>query len=100
MELQLKPQIFVFIGRPESGKSHFVKSIIHDYLQAGYFRFMTVYCKTKFKGDYDFVDNQEHVVEGWDEDHLKTDGRTASYPHRHCWCSTIYWVKSISIHRS
>jgi hypothetical protein len=81
--LKKKPQIFLAIGKPDSGKSHLVKSIVFDYIKADYFKFMTCYCKTKFTGDYSFIPD-DYVYEGWDEKRLKKHvDSLAEYRRKH-----------------
>ena len=68
--LKKKPQVFVMVGRPESGKSHLVKSIIYDYQKAGYFKFIIAFVRTKFNHDYDYLPDK-YVYESFDEARLK-----------------------------
>lgn len=69
MKLKKKPQVFIMVGKPESGKSHLVKSMIYDYQKAGYFKFIIAYVRTKFNHDYDYLPDQ-YVYESFDEDRL------------------------------
>jgi hypothetical protein len=69
--LKRKPQIYVLVGRPESGKSHCVKSMLYDYQKAGYFKFIVAFVRTKFNHDYDYLPD-EYVHESFDEKKLKT----------------------------
>ena len=39
LNLPRKPQIMCFIGKPESGKSHLIKSMLYDYAKHRYFKF-------------------------------------------------------------
>jgi len=68
--LKTKPQVFVMVGKPESGKSHLVKSIIYDYQKAGYFKFIIAFVRTKFNHDYEYLPDQ-YVYESFDEEKLR-----------------------------
>lgn len=50
-----KPKIFLFVGKPASGKSFAMKSILYDYLKTGFFKFGYAFVATKFNHDYDFL---------------------------------------------
>ena len=39
LNLPRKPQIMCFVGKPESGKSHLIKSMLYDYAKHKYFKF-------------------------------------------------------------
>ena len=72
MELKKKPQVYVMVGKPESGKSHLVKSLIYDFQKKDpYFKFILAFVKTKFNSDYDYLEDQ-YVYESFDEDKLKS----------------------------
>ena len=72
MELKKKPQVYVMVGKPESGKSHLVKSLIYDFQKGKnpYFKFILAFVKTKFNSDYDYLPD-EYVYESFDEDKLR-----------------------------
>jgi len=72
LQLKKKPQVYVMVGKPESGKSHLVKSLIYDFQKKDpYFRFILAFVKTKFNSDYDYLEDQ-YVYESFDEEKLRS----------------------------
>ena len=70
LNLPRKPQIMCFIGKPESGKSHLIKSMLYDYAKHKYFKFGVTFVRTKFNHDYDYLPDR-YVSEDFDIDKLK-----------------------------
>ena len=71
MELKKKPQVYVMVGKPESGKSHLVKSLIYDFQKKDpYFKFILAFVKTKWNGGYEYLPD-EYIHESFDEDKLR-----------------------------
>jgi hypothetical protein len=64
-----KPKIWCLIGKPGSGKSVALKSIIYDYCQAGYFKFGICYTRTKMSDEYDWLPDKD-VHEKFDDEIL------------------------------
>ena len=60
--------ILIFVGKPKSGKSFAIKSLLYHY--QGYFRFGKCITGTAFLGDYDYI-GKENVVDGYDEKQLE-----------------------------
>ena len=71
LELKLKPAIYLFIGKPESGKSHLIKSLVYDFQKAGYFKFIQAYVRTKFNHGYDYLPD-EYVDDKYSDEKLLT----------------------------
>lgn len=71
MELQKKPAIYLFIGKPASGKSHCLKSMIYDFQkgQNPYFKFILAFVRTKFNHDYDWLPD-DYVLDKYSDDKL------------------------------
>jgi hypothetical protein len=67
---QKKPGLYVFVGKPESGKSVALKQILYQHLKDGYFKFGIAICQTKFNEGYNFLDSNL-VWPKYDEDKLK-----------------------------
>lgn len=67
----LEPVVMAFIGEPRSGKSTLIKSLMHYYAQAKYFKFGLVITGSKWNGDFDFIKNDKAVWDSWDEDRFK-----------------------------
>src|SRR5687768_5992768 len=70
MDLPDKPEIQVFLGRPASGKSYYIKSQIHAMAKAGKFKFGLCICPTAFNGDYDYLP-KKWVWDEYDESKLE-----------------------------
>ena len=73
MELKKKPAIYLFSGKPCSGKSHCLKSIIHDFQKGSdpYFKFIICFVRTKFNHDYDYLPD-EYVDDKYSDEKLLT----------------------------
>lgn len=65
-------QMFVFVGKSERGKTHFMKWLLMDQIQreTNPLAFGVVFVRTKFKHSYDFVPDDK-VFEGYDEEILQ-----------------------------
>ncbi len=61
-------QLFVFVGKSERGKTHFMKWLIYDQMlrRDHPIKSGLVFVKTKYKHSYDFVP-EERVIEGYNE---------------------------------
>ena len=70
LNLPRKPQIMCFVGKPESGKSHLIKSMLYDYAKHKYFKFGITFVRTKFNHDYDYLPDK-YVYEDFDIAKLK-----------------------------
>ena len=66
----LQPLIITVIGKPSSGKTYFIRSLIYYYMKQKYFKFGLVFTRTKFNGDYNFLQD-EFIKEDYDEEYLK-----------------------------
>jgi hypothetical protein len=55
LQLPLKPKIFLFVGRPGSGKSFAIKSLLYSYFKARIFKFGYAFVATAFNHDYNFL---------------------------------------------
>ena len=64
------PGVFLFVGRPKSGKSYCLRSLIKDYARQGKFSFGKVYTRTKFNEDYNFMP-AKHVEDDYSEENLE-----------------------------
>ena len=49
------PNILLFIGKPKSGKSHAIKSIMYNYAKMKHFKFGYVFVSTKYNHEYDYL---------------------------------------------
>ena len=65
----LKPLIISVSGKPSTGKSYFVKSLIYYYTKLKYFRFGLVLTRTKFTGGYEWMPD-EYVKDEYNEEYL------------------------------
>lgn len=71
MELAKKPQVYVMVGKPESGKSYLVKSLIYDFQKKNpYFKFILAFVRTKFNHDYEYLEDN-YVYESFDQPKLQ-----------------------------
>lgn len=71
LNLKLKPAIYLFIGKPASGKSFALKSLMFDFQKAKYFKFILAFCRTKFNHGYDWLPD-EYVDDKYSDDKLLT----------------------------
>jgi len=73
MELKKKPAIYLFSGKPASGKSFCLKSIIYDFQKGSepYFKFIKCFVRTKFNDDYSYLPD-EYVDDKYTDDKLLT----------------------------
>lgn len=60
--LPTKPAIFLFVGKPGSGKSTAIRSIMYQYAKAGYFKSGICFCPS-LNEDYDFLEDKRIVRE-------------------------------------
>jgi hypothetical protein len=67
MNLPRKPSIFLFIGKPASGKSHLIKSMFFDFQKAKHFKFILAFVRTKFNNDYSYLPD-EYVIDEYSDD--------------------------------
>jgi hypothetical protein len=65
MELPNKPGIFLYIGKPESGKSYLIKNMMYDFQKAKHFKFILCYVKTKFNNFFQEFLPEEYVVDNY-----------------------------------
>lgn len=66
------PSVIVLaIGQSMSGKSHLVQNIIKRKILQGQFKAGIVFSKTKFNGGYDWMGNQNLVIQGYDANMFK-----------------------------
>ena len=72
MNLKKKPQVYVMVGKPESGKSYMVKSLIRDFQTCNppYFKFILAFVRTKWNGGYEYLPD-EYVHENFDQPKLQ-----------------------------
>ena len=65
-------QLFVFVGKSERGKTHFMRWLILDQIQrpSNPLRFGIAFVRTKFKKSYKFMPDDK-IFEGYDEDILR-----------------------------
>lgn len=68
--LPQKPGLYIFAGKPSSGKTVNLKAILYNYCKHGYFKFGLVICKTKFNKSYDFMPD-EAVWKCYEESRLE-----------------------------
>jgi hypothetical protein len=71
LNLKLKPAIYLFIGKPASGKSYALKSLMFDFQKAKYFKFILAFCRTKFNHGYDWLPD-EYVDDKYSDQKLLT----------------------------
>jgi hypothetical protein len=77
-ELPLDPSVIVLIGKPRSGKSYAVKSLLYQYAKhfsterknRGHFAFGLAISKTAFTGAYNYIP-EAYVWDSYDEGKLK-----------------------------
>jgi hypothetical protein len=65
------PFIAAMVGSPKSGKSFAIRHFLVNLLMKGELQFGMVITGTKFNGAYDFILDQNMVVEGYNEQILK-----------------------------
>ena len=70
------PACVLLVGKPKKGKTSaltylLLKNSLDDFEGCAKFEFGLVFSKSKFTGEYDFIENQEYVYEDYDEDVLK-----------------------------
>ena len=65
-------QLFVFVGKSERGKTHFLKWLVKDQMRRSVnpLKFGMVMVRTTYKNSYRFVP-QEHIFQGYDEEILQ-----------------------------
>lgn len=65
-------QLFVFVGKSERGKTHFIRWLVQDQMTRPHkpLKFGLVFVKTKFKHSYSFVPD-DRVIQGYDEEILR-----------------------------
>ena len=64
-----KPGIYVYLGKPASGKSFAVKNMIYDMAKCGYLKHVLCICRTKYNHDYGYLPDRA-VWENYDEERL------------------------------
>lgn len=63
----LKPRICLFIGAPESGKTHMIRYLMYVLAKKKFFRFGKIFSQTaEFNDDYDYL--PRHYLEEWKEE--------------------------------
>jgi hypothetical protein len=55
MELKREPNVYCFIGKPKSGKSYMIKSLIKQLSEAKYFAWGVCITSTNFTDDYNYI---------------------------------------------
>jgi hypothetical protein len=65
-------QLFVFVGKSERGKTHFIRWLLMDQIQreVNPLKFGIVFVRTKFKHSYKFVPD-EKIIQGYEEEILQ-----------------------------
>lgn len=66
MEHPKEPQIYVLVGKPRTGKSYAVKSMVYHLAKNKVIRRVICITKTAFNGDYDYVPPDD-LWEGYDD---------------------------------
>jgi hypothetical protein len=56
--LPKKPAIMMFIGKPGSGKSHCIKSLLYSFQKNKFFGFGMAFVATKFNHDYEYLPDE------------------------------------------
>lgn len=69
MDLPVKPEIIVLLGRPASGKSYCIKSMIYN-LAKSQMKFGLCICPTAFNGDYSYLPDK-WVWDEYEEERLE-----------------------------
>ena len=64
------PLIYLFVGKPASGKSVAIKNLIYNYSKLNYFKFILAIVPSKFNSGYEFLPDK-YVIESYDENYLK-----------------------------
>lgn len=62
-------QIILFLGKPKSGKTYAIKSIMHQF--NNFFSFGLLFTGTAFTGDFEYLGRNCKVYDGWDEKSLE-----------------------------
>ena len=68
--------VWLVVGKPNSGKTHFLKSIFYDYATIKHFKFGIIYTQNKMNCDLDFCP-EKSIKEYSDEDcekYINKDG--------------------------
>ena len=69
LALPLKPAIFLFVGKPASGKSTAIRSIMYQYAKAGYFKSGICFCPS-LNEDYDFLE-EKRIIRDYSNEKLE-----------------------------
>lgn len=64
------PLIYLFAGKPASGKSVAIKNLIYNYSKLRYFKFILAIVPSKFNSGYEYLPDK-YVIESYDENYLK-----------------------------
>lgn len=64
------PLIYLFVGKPASGKSVAIKNLIYNYSKLGYFKFILAVVPSKFNSGYEYLPDK-YVIENYDEKYLQ-----------------------------
>lgn len=67
--LPQKPLIITILGKPGTGKTYLIKSLIYQYSKIKYFKFGICICRTKFNHGYDYIPDK-YVYDNYDENFL------------------------------
>jgi len=67
--LPLEPQIYMFVGKPKSGKSTCIRKIMHAYKKVDYFKFGVVFCPT-VNDDYNWMGDRKRVIHDFSTERL------------------------------
>lgn len=106
-------QIMLFLGRPNSGKSYCIKSIIYNFRD--HFKFGMCITGTKFNNDYDYIPDK-YIIDNYNEEYLKSyvdnlkkirEGKKELQPNFLIIDDMLgkidlysnFWINLISIHR-
>ena len=70
------PSCILLVGKPKKGKTTalkylLLKNSLDNFEGSANFEFGLVFSKSKFTGEYDFIENQEYVFEDYDESILE-----------------------------
>jgi hypothetical protein len=70
--------VWLIVGKPNSGKTHFLKSIFYDYASIKHFKFGIIYTQNKMNCDLDFCP-EKSIKEYTDEDCEKYINKLMKY---------------------
>lgn len=63
-----KPISIIVVGKKGRGKTNLIKHLIlYNTVYNKYFQFGIVFTGTKYDNEYDYIDEDENIIQGWDE---------------------------------